>query len=597
MKRITLWSLLTVVCCIFTVPIQGIASDGTQPFVVVSDLYGSSNYSLSNGDGTLTDQQEIIRFDPSDDWSFSNGVGDFDNDGAQDFILAVGYEAGIVYLFGKIEDSGFVEQSRSTEWSRGRYPGRMAVADFDEDGNLDFVMTYDGSIDCDLYKGHGDLTFTPVEIGNAAPSASIGADSGDFNGDGHADFVVVSYSTGIAYINLGNGEGDFTTLQKTLIYWSGYRSVAAADLNGDGLDDLVVSFETPYVQYMAVFLNNGYVEIDSNAYGYGFVHETYIINPNIYSSPIDLYDLDNDGNHDLIIGGYNHQTPDGYFHGIGVMLGTGGGYFGPAKSWGGDTEDLDLITSVSAPTLLPAEVKKNIEPVAILYSDQYEVVSGQPVFLDGQDSYDEDGEIVSYEWDFGDDSAVLEKDPADKSIAEVATAEYVYYDPGTYTVILTVVDDQGATGVAEVTITVTAHDASMRILPGTLNLKSRGRWVHAWVKLPEGFDATTVNVDSMSIKTENGSASLGSNDITVITRKWMARHGRFYLRMNRQTVINAVETAGGPSNQTEFELIGSADYDGHLAAFEAEDTIRTIKKNKKKRKSWRGCKRRWRRGR
>ncbi|MBW2409177.1 MAG: VCBS repeat-containing protein [Deltaproteobacteria bacterium] len=593
MKRITFWILMTVVCCIFAVPIQGSASEGTQPFVVASDLYGSSNFAMSKGDGTLLPQQEIIRFDPSDDWSFSNGVGDFDNDGALDVILAVGYEAGIVYLFGKIENNGFVEQSRTTEWSKGRYPGRMAVADFDEDGNLDFIMTYDESIDCDFYKGHGDLTFTPYELQGAAPLASIGADSGDFNKDGHADFVAVSYSYGLAYINLGNGDGTFTTLQKTLITWSGFRSVAAGDLNGDGLDDLVVNLAA-YSQYLAVFLNNGLVETDNSAYGYGFTLFTYVIDYNMDVSPVDTYDLNADNNQDLIIGRYNHDTPDGFFHGIGVMLGNGDGTFGPGQSYGGATEGLDLITSVSAPTLLPAEVR-NMEPVAVLYIDQYEVAAGQPVILDGQDSYDEDGEIVNYEWDFGDDSRVLENTLADKSIEEVATAEHVYYEVGTYTITLTVIDDQGASGVAEVTVTVTAQPAGMKIFPKTLNLESRGRWVHAWVTLPEGFDAAKANAYSILIQTDNGSASLGPDDMAVITRKWLAKKNRFYIRMDRRAVISAVEAAGGPSNETKFELIGGAAYNnGPSATFAADDTIRTIKPVKKKKKqSWRGWKRRW----
>ena len=158
MKRITFWGFLAVVCCIFAAPIHCFASDDAQPFVVASDLYGSSNVSMSNGDGTLTEQQEIIRFaGNTDDWSYSNGVGDFDNDGVLDLILAVGNEAGIVYLYGKIENNQFVEKNSDIQWSRGRYPGRMAVADFDEDGFLDFIMTYDGSIDCDLYKGNGKL--------------------------------------------------------------------------------------------------------------------------------------------------------------------------------------------------------------------------------------------------------------------------------------------------------------------------------------------------------------------------------------------------------------------------------------------------------
>ncbi len=584
MKRITFWGLLTVVCCIFALPIQGLASDGTQPFVVVSDLYGSSNFALSNGDGTLTEQQEIMRFDTGVDQSISSGVGDFDNDGVLDFILAVGNDAGIQYPFRKIENNGLVERSRSTESSRGGYPAGMAVADFDEDGKLDFVMAYDGSIDCDFYKGHGDMTFTPYEIPGAAPSASIAADSGDFDGDGHADFVVVSYSTGIAYINLGNGDGTFTTYAKTLVTWSAFRSVAAADLNGDGLDDLIVNF-IGYPAYLAVFLNNGDVEIDSTDYGYGFDLFTYVIDFNMNVSPVDTYDLDNDGIQDLIIGGYNHQTPDTLFHGIGVMLGNGDGTFGPGKSYGGATEGLDLITSVSAPTLLPAKAT-NKDPIAAIYCETPEVTVGESVIVDGDDSEDPDGEIVSYVWDFG-----------DGTMAEGLTAEHVYYDVGQYVITLTVTDNKGAEAIDEFMVDVSAMSAGLRVYPRYLKLRHRWGLMHGWVKLPQGCDATQVGVNSIEV-VEDGSAQFidlenSRRGMNIKTRRWLAKRGKFYLNFDRKATINALS---GNSNQVVIRVNGEAFCNGDVVDFSAEDTIHVIKhKKKKKRKSWRGCKRRWRR--
>ena len=595
MKRITLWGFMAMVCCIFAAPVYSFASDGTQPFVVVSDLYGSSNFAMSNGDGTLTEQQEIIRFDGNtDDWSYSNGVGDFDNDGALDIILAVGNEAGVVYLYGKIENDQFVEQNTDIQWSRGRYPGKMAVADFDEDGFLDFIMTYDGAIDCDLYKGNGQLEFTPDQLQDMSPQNSIGADAGDFNGDGHADFVSVSYTFGQVYINYGNGQGDFV---KDILYLNqygyGYTSVAAGDFNGDGLDDLVLSHSN---YYLSVFLNSGNCGPENDSCGFYWFR--YIIDINFDSSPVDTYDLDGDGIQDLIIGGYNNQNPANYSTGITVMPGIGDGTFDSNQPtvYGGATDGLNLITSISAPTLLPAEAVSNIEPVAVLYCDQYEVAAGQAVFIDGQDSYDEDGEIVSYKWDFGDDSPVQEKSLADSLPEESATAEHVYYDVGTYTIALEVTDDQGATGVAELTVTVKPQEAAMRIYPRRLNLKSRGRWMHAWVKLPDGFDATRVTVTSIHITDGSGSekqVAFGPRGLVVKTRRWLAKRNRFYFKFDRRATIDAISS---PSRQTLFRVEGTAYYnDTASVPFEAEDSIRTIKPHKKKRK-WHSWKRRWRRG-
>lgn len=60
-------------------------------------------------------------------------------------------------------------------------------------------------------------------------------------------------------------------------------------------------------------------------------------------------------------------------------------------------------------------------------------------------SFDPDGTIVSYAWDFGDgqtDTGVVRN--------------HTYTSPGTYTCTLTVTDDLGATGTASTVITVTA---------------------------------------------------------------------------------------------------------------------------------------------
>jgi PKD repeat protein len=67
------------------------------------------------------------------------------------------------------------------------------------------------------------------------------------------------------------------------------------------------------------------------------------------------------------------------------------------------------------------------------------------VSLDGSASSDSDGAIVSYAWDLGDGST-----------ASGTVVSHTYADPGTYTATLTVIDDDGATDSAGVTITVTA---------------------------------------------------------------------------------------------------------------------------------------------
>jgi len=65
------------------------------------------------------------------------------------------------------------------------------------------------------------------------------------------------------------------------------------------------------------------------------------------------------------------------------------------------------------------------------------------VAFDGTNSYDPDGKVVGWTWDF-----------ADGTIAEGALVEHAFMAPGLYDVTLTVVDQMGQRGEATHTIRV-----------------------------------------------------------------------------------------------------------------------------------------------
>jgi len=94
--------------------------------------------------------------------------------------------------------------------------------------------------------------------------------------------------------------------------------------------------------------------------------------------------------------------------------------------------------------------------------------SGLTVDFDASDSYDPDGTITSYKWDFGDENAETG-----------VTVSHTYASAGTYTVTLTVTDDDGATDTDSQDVTISEMATTMHVgdLDGTKDVKGKsGRW-------------------------------------------------------------------------------------------------------------------------
>jgi PKD repeat protein len=105
--------------------------------------------------------------------------------------------------------------------------------------------------------------------------------------------------------------------------------------------------------------------------------------------------------------------------------------------------------AISQNTATPAAVveetpttEPNVEPTA---SFSFISTDGLTVTVDGSNSIDPDGELVSYGWEFG-----------NSGTGTGATTSHTYGDYGTYTVTLTVTDDAGATGVFSADVTLNA---------------------------------------------------------------------------------------------------------------------------------------------
>ena len=95
--------------------------------------------------------------------------------------------------------------------------------------------------------------------------------------------------------------------------------------------------------------------------------------------------------------------------------------------------------------LEPATTSDNRPPIADFGSYPASGIAPLTVNFDGSGSYDPDGEIMSYDWDFGDGTTDMGE-----------TVSHTFIDPGVYTVKLTVTDNLSA--VDSVVITVLASE-------------------------------------------------------------------------------------------------------------------------------------------
>ena len=125
-------------------------------------------------------------------------------------------------------------------------------------------------------------------------------------------------------------------------------------------------------------------------------------------------------------------------------------------------------------SLIFTVIKVNNTPVlnklpiaSFIYSPENPVVN-QTITFDASSSYDPDGMIVKYEWDFGDGSK-----------AEGKVITHSYKKPGAYTVTLTVTDDEGA------------RNSTSRIVPVSEETFDPTKWkYHDEIKIKENSGKT-----------------------------------------------------------------------------------------------------------
>ncbi len=111
---------------------------------------------------------------------------------------------------------------------------------------------------------------------------------------------------------------------------------------------------------------------------------------------------------------------------------------------------LPAVTAVNVSALVDAKsyagtvsITANASPTPSFSTSPADLVEDQPVHFSATGSADSDGEIVAYRWQFGDGET-----------GQGVTTQHTYAAAGTYTVILEVTDNQGASASKSGTVTI-----------------------------------------------------------------------------------------------------------------------------------------------
>ncbi|MEZ4827503.1 MAG: FG-GAP-like repeat-containing protein [Bacteroidia bacterium] len=178
--------------------------------------------------------------------------GDYDNDGDLDLALS-GQEASnnLVSLIYENQNGRFVADPIASDSLTAVYKASVKWGDYDNDGDLDLVITGAGSTGLpvlSLYENIGEHRFSPAKnaFGNVAGIFSGSVDWADYDRDGFLDLVVAGETaTGaLTRVFKNNGNGTFADAGFTDLASVKNSTAAWGDFDNDGYADILLTGES-----------------------------------------------------------------------------------------------------------------------------------------------------------------------------------------------------------------------------------------------------------------------------------------------------------------------------------------------------------------
>ncbi len=178
-------------------------------------------------------------------------VADLNNDGKLDILIS-NEGSNDLSVFLNLGQRQFTNGSVRVA-TGGVHPIGMALGDLNDDGRLDVAVPLAASDSVALFQNRVAGGLTKVKTLTTGPNPQ-GAAIGLLNNDAFGDVVVANYDNNTLSIFLSDGSGGYTT--STLASGGVHPTdVALTDLNGDTIPDIIAVNETS--KNLVVFLNDG----------------------------------------------------------------------------------------------------------------------------------------------------------------------------------------------------------------------------------------------------------------------------------------------------------------------------------------------------
>lgn len=262
-----------------------------------------------------------------DSWPESVAIGDVNNDGRQDVVLATSSyfdPENDYHIFVFLQNGAGEIEPTPVKYPAGNGES-IAIADVNNDGKNDVVVTAANANGVFLQNTGGSLEpMRTYPSAHQSHSNTHKLSTGDFNNDGLTDVVAIdwgtqSHSVDVFLQNAGN------TLTAPAIYTvehGGYDDLDVGDVNNDGLTDIIVMSGQAYAyDNIGVLLQNDTGTFDAPTY--------YDLGGNELTHGVAVGDVNNDQRQDIVVS-YGGNSPSAK---IGVFPQNNAGTIDPATSY------------------------------------------------------------------------------------------------------------------------------------------------------------------------------------------------------------------------------------------------------------------------